>query len=135
MLEVSALTATGGGSRLTTFGCVRAPTPLGHARGRVRAAACLPLLDGPLYVRHSCANFMRSTAVLADVQAGGRAPQPPVFEQLSLSRGDKWDPTPADETVDLISSLDRPAFDVLDYLNWCRFLDRDMKGKIAPADE
>jgi hypothetical protein len=56
-------------------------------------------------------------------------------EQLSLSRGDKWDPTPGDETVDLISSLDRPAFDILDYLNWCRFLDRDMKGQIAPADE
>jgi hypothetical protein len=49
-----------------------------------------------------------------------------VYEQLSLSRGDKWDPSPSDETVDLISSLDRPAFDALDYINWCRFLDRDM---------
>jgi len=58
-----------------------------------------------------------------------------VTEQLSLSRGDKWDPTPSDETVDLISSLDRPAFEVLDYLNWCKFLDRDMKASIATADE
>ncbi len=54
--------------------------------------------------------------------------------QLSLSRGDKWDPTPTDETVDLISSLDHPAFDVLDYLNWCRFLDKDMKATIGPDD-
>ena len=55
--------------------------------------------------------------------------------QLSLSRGDKWEPSPSDETVDLISSLDRPAFDILDYINWCRFLDRDMKANIAATDE
>jgi len=35
--------------------------------------------------------------------------------QLSLSRGDKWDPSPSDETVDLISSLDRPAFEVVNF--------------------
>ena len=57
-----------------------------------------------------------------------------VAVQLSLSRGDKWEPTPSDETVDLISSLDRPAFDVLDYINWCRFLDRDMNANIVVAD-
>ena len=99
----------------------------------------------PLAVVRACACCPRQAAVWRRVpNAEGtwgllfplsRSAEMIVRAQLSLSRGDKWDPSPSDETVDLISSLDRPAFDVLDYVNWCRFLDKDLKKKIAAADD
>jgi len=51
--------------------------------------------------------------------------------ELSLSRCSAWDASPEeDEAVDMISVLERPSFDILDYLNWCRFLDRDLKKRL-----
>ncbi|EKX32833.1 hypothetical protein GUITHDRAFT_156221 [Guillardia theta CCMP2712] len=68
--------------------------------------------------------------------------------ELSLSRGGKWDAEPSeDESVDLITTLERPSFDLLDYINWCRFfganevpmvtttVDRDLQASIGESDE
>ncbi len=57
--------------------------------------------------------------------------------QLSLSREtENWgtEPEEQDEPLDLISMLERPSFDLLDYINWCRFWDRDIKAKIVVQD-
>jgi len=49
--------------------------------------------------------------------------------------------------VDLITTLERPSFDLLDYINWCRFfganevpmvtttVDRDLQASIGHSDE
>eukprot|EP00291_Cryptomonas_curvata_P020045 CAMPEP_0172166828 /NCGR_PEP_ID=MMETSP1050-20130122/9218_1 /TAXON_ID=233186 /ORGANISM="Cryptomonas curvata, Strain CCAP979/52" /LENGTH=67 /DNA_ID=CAMNT_0012837521 /DNA_START=84 /DNA_END=287 /DNA_ORIENTATION=+ len=61
--------------------------------------------------------------------------------ELSLSRPSdgKWESMPEDESFaspcNLISSLERPSFDLLDYINWCKFLDWDMKAVKQLTDE